>query len=143
LLTATRGNVRNPCFLMNPQQVMSAGLTPAPSSGVFPFDTSAGMLNGWPIIDSGTVPMGTVIAMDAADFVSAGESPQFSVSDQATVHEEDTAPLPIVSGAAPGTPANPVRSLWQTDSLGLRLILNMNWALRRTGMVAAIVGVTW
>jgi HK97 family phage prohead protease len=143
LLTATRGNVRNPCFIMNPQQVMSAGLTPAPSSGVFPFDTSTGALNGWPIIDSGTVPLGTVIAMDAADFVSAGETPQFSVSDQATVHEEDTTPLPIVGPGGTPVTANPVRSLWQTDSLGLRLILNMNWALRRTGMVAVINGVTW
>jgi hypothetical protein len=65
------------------------------------------------------------------------------VSDQATVHEEDTTPLPIVGPGGTPVTANPVRSLWQTDSLGLRLILNMNWALRRTGMVAVINGVTW
>lgn len=140
LLTATLGNVRNPVWIMNPQQVMSAGLTPAPASGVFPFDTSTGQLQGWPIIDSGTVPLGTVIAMDAADFVTVGgEAPRFEISDQATIHEEDTAPLPINAG----TPASPVRSLWQTDSLALRLILPMNWAIRRTGVVAHVDGVTW
>ena len=140
LLTATRGNVRNPVWLMNPQQVMSAGLTPAPNSGVFPFDTSRGTLQGWPIIDSGTVPLGTVIAIDAADFVTVGgEAPRFEISDQATLHMEDTAPLPIVGG----TPADPVRSLWQTDSLALRLILPLNWTIRRPGVVSVVPGVTW
>jgi HK97 family phage major capsid protein/HK97 family phage prohead protease len=144
LLTATRGNVRVPAWLMNPQQVMSAGLTPAPASGVFPFDTSRGTLQGWPIIDSGTIPLGEVIAIDAADFVTVGgEAPRFEISDQATLHMEDTSPLPIVGGADPGTPANPVRSLWQTDSLALRLILPLNWTIRRPGVVAYVPGVTW
>ena len=137
LLTATRGNVRAPAWLMNPQQVMSAGLTPAPASGVFPFDTSNGTLQGWPIIDSGTVPLGTVIAMDCADFVTVGgEAPRFEISDQATLHMEDTTPAPIDG-------ATPVRSLWQTDSLALRLILPLNWAIRRPGVVSVVPGVTW
>jgi HK97 family phage major capsid protein/HK97 family phage prohead protease len=143
LLTATRGNVRNPVWIMNPQQVNSAGLTPAPASGVFPFKPVDGKLNNWPIIDSGTVPLGTMIAMDAADFVSAGEAPRFEVSDQATLHEEDTTPLPIVGAGSPGTVASPVRSLFQTDSLALRLVQPMNWMNRRTGVVQVIQGVTW
>ena len=144
LLTATLGNVRNPVWIMNPQQVMSAGLTPAPASGVFPFDTSTGRLQGWPIIDSGTVPLGTIIAVDAADFVAVGsEGPRFEISDQATLHLDDTTPLPISSPGTPATVAAPVRSLWQTDSLALRLILPMNWTMRRPGVVAAVTGVTW
>ena len=92
------------------------------------------------VIDSGTVPVGTVGMVDAADFVSVGaEAPRFEISDQATLHMEDTTPLPIVDG---GTPAAPVRSLWQTDSLGLRLILPMNWTMRRP-VTALINGVTW
>ncbi|MCA1552718.1 phage major capsid protein, partial [Bradyrhizobium sp. BRP19] len=61
LLSATMGNVRKPAWLMNPQQVMSAGLTAAPGVGAFPFQAqiAAGNLQGWPIIDSGTVPLGT------------------------------------------------------------------------------------
>ena len=53
LLTATKGNVRAPAWIMNPQQVMSAGLTPAPGVGAFPFQDqiNQGNLQGWPIID--------------------------------------------------------------------------------------------
>jgi hypothetical protein len=68
-----------------------------------------------------------------------GEAPRFEISDQATLHMEDTTPLPIVDG---GVPAAPVRSLWQTDSLGLRLIMPMNWIMRRP-VAALINGVTW
>jgi HK97 family phage prohead protease/HK97 family phage major capsid protein len=146
LLTGTKGNIRSPAWLMNPQQVNSIGLTAAPGAGVFPFreEISAGNLGGWPIIDSGTVPLGEVIAIDAADFVAAGgEAPRFEISDQATLHLDDTAPADIVGGAAPGTPANPVKSLWQTDSLALRLILPINWTIRRPGVVAYVAGVTW
>jgi HK97 family phage prohead protease/HK97 family phage major capsid protein len=145
LITGTSGHLRSPVWLMNPQQLNSAGLIPAPNSGVFPFrdELQNQRLQGYPIIDSGTVPLGTVILIDAADFVVAGgESPRFEVSDQATLHMEDTTPLPIV-GTSPATVASPVRSLWQTDSLALRLILPINWALRRTGVVAWTQAVTW
>jgi HK97 family phage prohead protease/HK97 family phage major capsid protein len=146
LLTATKGNVRAPAWLMNPQQVMSAGLTPAPGAGVFPFQeqVNGGNLQGWPIIDSGSVPLGRVIAIDCADFVSVGgEAPRFEISDQATLHMEDTTPLDIGTPGAPATIAAPVKSMWQTDSLALRLILPVNWTIRRAGVVAWVDGVTW
>jgi HK97 family phage prohead protease/HK97 family phage major capsid protein len=139
LMTATQGHIRNMVFLMNPQQVLSASLIAMPGAGVFPFkdEIATGKLLSYPIIDSGTVPLGTVIALDAADFVSVGgEAPRFEISDQATLHMEDTAPTGIDG-------ATPVRSLWQTDSLALRLILPINWTLRRPGMVAWVAGVTW
>lgn len=146
LLTATQGHIRNLVWLMNPQQVLSAGLTVAPNSGGFPFkdEIARGTLMGYSIVDSGTVPMGTVIALDAADFVSVGgEAPRFEISDQATLHMEDTTPLPIGTTGTPAVVAAPARSLWQTDSLALRLILPINWTLRRTGVVAWVQGVTW
>jgi HK97 family phage prohead protease/HK97 family phage major capsid protein len=142
LMTSTQGHVRNMAWLMNPQQVLSASLTSAPGTGIFPFkdEIGQGRLLTYPIIDSGTIPMGTVIVVDAADFVSVGgEAPRFEISDQATLHEEDTTPLPINAG----TPATPIRSLWQTDSMALRLILPINWTLRRAGVVAWVQGVTW
>ena len=146
LITSTSGNIRSPVYLMNPQQLSSLGLIAMPGAGVFPFraEVAAGNLGGWSIIDSGTVPLGTVIAMDAADFVSvSGDAPRFELSDQATLHMEDTAPADIVSGAAPGTAANPVKSMWQTDSIAMRLILPVNWTIRRPGTVAWVAGVTW
>lgn len=146
LLAATQGHVRNPCWLMNPQQVNSISLTAMPGYGAFPFkdEVSRGQLQSWPIIDSGTVPLGEVVAIDAADFVSVGsEGPRFEISDQATLHMEDTTPLAIGSAGTPPTVAAPARSLWQTDSMALRLILPMNWVVRRAGVVAYVPGVTW
>jgi HK97 family phage prohead protease len=145
LLLVTKGNLRNPVWVMNPQQVNSIALT-ANGLGVFPFkdEVGAGRLYGWPIIDSGTVPLGTVVAMDAADFVAVGgEGPRFELSDQATLHLEDTAPADIVGGASGPVAAFPVKSMWQTDSIAMRLILPMNWTIRRPGVVSAVAGVTW
>src|SRR4029077_6871036 len=85
LLTGTLGNVRKPVWLMNPQQVNSAGFAIATGAGVFPFpdEISQGRLGGWPIIQSGTVPAGTVIVIDAADFVSVtGGGPRVGVATQ-------------------------------------------------------------
>jgi HK97 family phage prohead protease len=146
LLTGTKGNVRKPAWLMNPQQVNSIGLTAAPGAGVFPFrdEISQKQLGGWPVIDSGTVPLGTVIVIDAADFVSVGgEAPRFEISDQATLHLEDTTPLDIGTPGSPATVAAPVKSMFQTNSYALRLLLPINWTVRRTGVVAWAAGVTW
>jgi len=146
LITGTQGHVRNMVWLMNPQQVLSIALTAAPGVGAFPFkeEISRGQLLTNTVIDSGTVPLGTVIVVDAADFVTVGgEAPRFEISDQATLHMEDTAPLAISTPGTPATVAAPVRSLWQTDSMALRLILPLNWTLRRTGVVAWTQSVTW
>ena len=146
LLTGTKGNVRSPVWLMNPQQVNKIGLTAAPGAGVFPFreEIGAGQLGGWPVIDSGTIPLGTVIVLDAADFVAVGgEAPRFEISDQATLHFEDTTPTDITTTGTPPVAAYPVKSMWQTDSLALRLILPINWTVRRAGVVAWTQSVTW
>jgi len=146
LLTGTAGNIRSPVYLMNPQQLSSLGLIAMPGAGVFPFraEVAAGNLGGWSIIDAGTVPMGTVIALDAADFVSvSGDAPRFELSDQATLHMEDTAPTDITTTGTPPVAAFPVKSMWQTDSIALRLIMPVNWTIRRPGTVAWVAGVTW
>jgi HK97 family phage prohead protease/HK97 family phage major capsid protein len=147
LLTATAGNIRNVVILMNPLQALSISLTQAPSVvGVFPFaaQIESGKLLMATVIVSGTVPPGMVIALDAADFVSVGsETPRFEVSDQATLHLEDTTPANITTPGAPPTVAAPVVSMFQTDSLALRLIMPMNWVLRRAGVVSWVDAVTW
>lgn len=146
LLTGTLGNVRKPVWLMNPQQVNSASFAIATGAGVFPYrdEISQGRIGGWPIIQSGTVPAGTVIVIDAADFVSVtGDGPRFEISDQATLHFEDTTPTDISTAGTPAVVAYPVKSMFQTDMLALRMIMPMTWAIRRTGTVAWVAGVTW
>jgi HK97 family phage prohead protease len=150
LIGPTNDNVRAPCWMMNPIRADAIALNPAPGTGLFPFrdDIRAGRLEGWPVFESTTIDRNQIIVVDAADFVTAGQgAPTFEVSDQATLHMEDTAPGPIHGPQPPippGTPgpATPVRSLWQTDSYALRLLYRVNWMLRRP-MVAWMTGFTW
>src|SRR5215469_3891233 len=144
LINSTYGNLRTPVFLMNPGDVLSASLTNAPNTGIFPFrdELKGKTLNTVPIIDSSTVPSKTMILIDAADFVVVGgDAPRMEMSDQATLHMEDTTPAELV--ASPSTVAAPQRSLFQTDSLALRMILPLNWVQRRAGTIAWTQNVTW
>lgn len=144
ITTSTYGNVRNLVWLMNPTDVLRAGLISAANTGLFPFreELARGMLANIPVIDSATVPTKVMILVDAADFVVAGGgAPRMEMSDQATLHMEDTTPLDLV--ASPSTVAAPQRSLFQTDSLALRMVLPLNWVQRRAGTIAWTQAVTW
>jgi HK97 family phage prohead protease len=144
LTTSTLGNLRDPVWLMSPLLELALALTVMPNGGwAFPELKSSGSFMGWPTIVSPTVTADTLYLVDAADFASASGPPRFDVSDQATLHMEDTAPLPISATGTPNVVAAPVRSLWQTDTLGIRMIEQMNWLMRRPGMVAYVTGVTW
>ena len=143
LIGPTNDNVRAPCWIMNPIRADAIALTPAPGTGLFPFRDAirGGSLEGWPLIESTIVDETEMIVVDAADFLTAGMgAPTFEVSDQATVHMEDTNPQPITGGTP--SPAVPVRSLWQTDSFALRLLYRVNWLMRRP-MVAWMKDLAW
>lgn len=145
-LTAnTKGNIRSPVWLINPQEVNTAALAMS-SLGTFPFrdELARGTLNNIPYIDSGTVPLATLILIDAADFVVVGEEgARIDLSDQASLHFEDTAPLDISTPGTPPTVASPVKSLFQTDSIALRLVMRLNWLQRRTGTIVAANTLSW
>jgi HK97 family phage major capsid protein len=145
LATSTYGNLRAPVWLMNPTDLLRVSLAQATNTGIFPFkeEIAQGTLNNIPVIDSATVPTKTMILVDAADFVVVGgEAPRMEMSDQATLHMEDTSPTDLVAGS-PGVVASPQRSLFQTDSLALRMIMPLNWVQRRAGTVAWTQAVTW
>ena len=140
------GGGRNIVILMNPAQSLGIGFAQT-STGDFVFTSTdeAGRKFNARFIVSRTVPAGTVIAVDAADFATiTGDAPRFAVSNEATLHEEDTAPLALVTGAqGAGVVASPMRSLFQTDSVAIRLSLFVSWGMRRAGMVATVDGVAW
>lgn len=145
LITASGGNLRAPVFIMNPVQALSIAYTQN-AGGDFPFAAgiAQSMLNGYPVIQSATVEAGDLFLVDAADFFSAtGDEPRFDVSDQATLHMEDSSPAAIGTAGTPNVVAAPVRSLFQTDSIALRMILDMNWSLRRPGSVVWLEDATW
>lgn len=145
LITGTKGNVRAPVWLMSPADVLAISLMQN-AGGDMPFkaELTAGTLLGYPVITSTTMTADTIIILDAADFITAtGDVPNFSVSDQATLHMEDTSPAALSTVATPNTVAAPIRSLWQTDTIGIRMIMDINWALRRTGVVGLLTAPTW
>jgi len=128
-------------MLINPAQALGLMMTPGPGNTGFNWtEQFTGRLT---IIESTVVAAGTVYMIDAADFVSVMGTPEFMVSEEATLHIEDTSPAHISTTGTPNVVAAPVESMYQTNQLALRLILPTTWAMRRTGMVQYMTGVTW
>jgi hypothetical protein len=101
---------------------------------------------------------GTLVAIDAGDFASLETTPDFDITEAATVHEDDggyvadqamhpgtSTVLPIATGTAGAgaLTAAPDRSLWQTAVIGIRMIANVSWCMRRLDRVSYISNVTW
>jgi HK97 family phage major capsid protein len=133
-------------LMVNPAQARSLTMATT-TTGDFVFDglaQAAGKFGIARIVASRTVPVGTVIAVDAEWFATAtGDTPRFAVSNEATLHEEDTTPLALGTAGSPNVVAAPMRSLFQTDSIAIRLSLYITWAMTRASMVQTITAVGW
>ncbi len=92
------------------------------------------------VLPSLAVPDTRVIAVDPASLVhGAGTEPDMTASRSALLHMSDD-PLPVVGS---GVTADPVRSLYQTDSIALRCLIDVAFGKRRSGAVAYLDEVTW
>jgi hypothetical protein len=136
-----KGLGRRPVWVMNPQNSLALEMM-ITATGVLQFpDMANGQLAGAPVVTSITVPVGVIFLIDCAEIAFAGDAPEFEGTTVATIHEEDSAPLPIVDGA--GAVAQPVRSLFQTNSGALRSLWSVDWLRLRDGAVQTITGVAW
>jgi hypothetical protein len=117
-----------------------AGTTPSASLSIL------GPQLGVPVIPAPQLTGGTVIMLDAAAFASIVGTIEINTTEEAVIHMSDAA-LPLVGGTVQppviGSVAAPQQSLFQTASVGMRSILNINWTLRRSGAVAWMTGVGW
>jgi HK97 family phage major capsid protein/HK97 family phage prohead protease len=130
----------NITVVMNSAQGLSLAMMDGPSGNPDWFDGIRERVN---IVESTHATAGRLIALRNSDFATAlGDAPEFDISEQATIHMEDTTPLEIVSGTGPTT-ADPVRSLWQTASIGVRMLMDVSWLMRRPGMVQWVNGTSW
>lgn len=130
----------NITVIMNPAQGFAISMMAGPVGKPGWFDEIARRVT---IVESTNATAGRLIALRNSDLATAlGDMPEFDVSEQATIHMEDTTPLEIVSGTGPTT-ADPVRSLWQTNSVGIRMLMDVSWKMRRTGMVQWIDGTSY
>lgn len=134
-------NGTNLVLLMNPAQEVGLALTPSADGQL---GWTSAVLSRYKIITSTAIPVGRVIMVNAGDFVTAtGDVPEFEMSNEATLHMEDSTPLAIGTAGSPATVAAPVRSLFQTATMGLRMLMDVSWSMRRPGAVQWIDGATW
>jgi hypothetical protein len=99
----------------------------------------------YPVFASAALADKIVMAIALNSLVAIGDDqPRFEVSDTAVVHMEQDSPLPFSTSGTPATIAAPLRSTWQTDSLTLRFIMEMNWQLRvASGAISWTENVNW
>lgn len=96
------------------------------------------------ILPSPAVAATRIIAVDPLSLVHATDpNPDIAASKDAVLHMEDTSPAQISTPGTPATVAAPVRSVFQTGSIALRVILEMAWAKRRSTAVAYIDNPDW
>jgi HK97 family phage prohead protease len=125
--------------VMNPAQGLAISLMDGPTNNAAWFSEIAKRVT---IVESTHATAGRLVALRSSDFATAtGDVPEFEVSNQATIHMEDASPAEIV--AAGPTAAAPVRSFWQTDSMGVRMVMDVSWKMARTGMVQWIDGTSY
>jgi hypothetical protein len=94
------------------------------------------------VLNSPALADKTVVAVAANALVSvSGGPPRFDVDTGSTLHMATT-PAALATGGGP-TIATPIRALWQTDTVGLRIVFDINWALRSTSGIALVTNVNW
>jgi hypothetical protein len=84
-----------------------------------------------------------IIAIAPNALVSAVDAvPKIDSSTKATVVMRDD-PAELGTVGVPNVAAAPAISLFQSDSVGLRVLLQVDWSLRASGAIAWIDGATW
>ena len=159
----------NPVMIMNSIRLLGLStITTAAGGFMFRDEIAAGRLLGVPIIASENVPATTVLIVDAGSFAAANDTPEFAISDQATLtmaNADGTAPTQAegaagVIGTAEQVPPKggihvnedaaqafaagyEAVSLFQTYSMAIRMVLPTSWGLTRANTVAGLSGVNW
>jgi hypothetical protein len=91
----------------------------------------------WPVLTSNSLAPKTIIAVAANALVSAVEGVPAIEADRESEFQSDTAP------ASDGTLGTPRYSMFQKDSVALKLTWPITWCLRTPTAVAWITNVTW
>lgn len=94
------------------------------------------------VLGSPAVADTTLIGVDAGNLVHAFGDFDITTAKDATVHMSDD-PEHISTPGTPATVAAPVRSLFQTDCIGIRIVGQVAFAPRKANAVAVVSGVTW
>lgn len=120
-------------------------LTVTNSVGDFQFaeEVRGGSLMGYRLAESSNVATDAVHCVNAGEFATAYDGPNFLESNTATLHMEDTTPEALSTAGTPNVVAAPARSLYQTYTRGIRMVLPVTWAMRRDAQVSGLDTVAW
>ena len=129
--------------LINALAANSAGASPtiiAASAQAFAIKLSAGPHFDIPVLSAPALatasPARTVIMIETSSLVVGFDpTPEFFVSKAGALHFEDATP-------STATLASPTRSMFQTDSLALKMIVRASWAMRAPH-AAWLTNVNW
>jgi hypothetical protein len=94
------------------------------------------------IFGSSALPAGTVVCIATAAFCIAAGSIGFDLSTQSVLHF-DTAPAQIGTVGTPPTVAAPSISLFQSDLVGIKFRMFVDWKLRAATGLAWMSAVNW
>ncbi|CAG4901029.1 phage major capsid family protein [Paraburkholderia saeva] len=131
-----------PQWIMHPQNAIALSmLITATGQLAFPSMAQSRLIN-YPVRQSVTVPVDQVLLIDGNEVAVAIGAPAIDPSSSATLVELDTPPVPPVTDGA-GAPGAPTRSLFQTATSALRLIVEADWTRLADGGVQGITEVTW
>ncbi len=122
--------------IMNPAQGLSLDFMVGPDGALG--DWFARARARFSFVESTHATANRLIAVRTQDFASAVGGVEFEMSTQASLHMEDSSPNADIGGSL-----TPVRSLYQTDSRGIRMVMDINWKMLRQGMVRWIDGTSW
>jgi hypothetical protein len=146
-------------IMMHPSNALAMSLILYNGTYLFRDELARGTLFGIPVLQSTNIPIDELQAVDMAQQAVADGATRFDVSDTATIVEvDDDGVLPDMgaeqprtpSGAVGGpggsqttTPLSPVRSLFQTETVAIKSVQELSWAVLRDGSVNRITGVSY
>jgi HK97 family phage major capsid protein len=148
---------QRPVLIANNLNVLSAGMM-VNVMGDFLYKTelNANRLLGLPKVSSGHVPLDMLAALDGAFIAMALGGIEFDVSDVATITEanaDGTPPSQALpgeagrvgpnGGLAVGAAGVQSRSLWQTYSLGIRMVAHLSWGKTNPNAAQFMTGINW
>jgi hypothetical protein len=96
-----------------------------------------------PILPSLAVPPDRVVCVDVQSLVHATSGDVEITGAVDAVLHLDTNPVNIGSAGSPPTVASPGQSLFQTAQVGTRVLVDIAFAIRRSGAVAYADGCSW
>lgn len=162
-----------PVLLVNNVNRLAVSMMTSPlGEAIYRDELAAGRLLGIEVVSSQHVPANTAILLDAANIAIAVDTPEFMVSEQASIvlaNADGTAPTQAGAGTGPAgggalgtagqvprgggihtngstgasTTGYVAQSMFQTYSTAIRMVQPASWAVLRPSSVFAAQALTW